>query len=412
MFNFSKVVQAFRIRNFALYTAGNSLSLIGMWIQRLAVGWLIWELTESGIWLGAIAIAEFIPILLLTPIGGVVADRFDRLRIARIAQVFACLQALSLWALTSYGLITPHILVALTTVAGITNAMNQAARVTLVVNMVPRHLMSTAIALNSIIFNVARIIGPATAGVIIFLTNVSWAFFLIALSYTGLIIVLLIIRMPKVVDSNVKNKSYIVDLKEGIKFTFTHESLAAIIIISATNSLFARPLIDLLPGFAGAVFNAGPSGLAIFTSAMGAGAILASIWLTLRGKLYGLTDIIFFGVAINGITVFIFATCDNFWAAAILLGISGFTQACTGTGTQTLIQSSVDDRLRGRVMSVWLVIGRGGPAFGALIMGMAAEIFGFNLPILVGALISLAGVIIIFPKKNQIAAVLERSNSN
>ena len=170
MFNFSKVVQAFRIRNFALYTAGNSLSLIGMWIQRLAVGWLIWELTESGIWLGAIAIAEFIPILLLTPIGGVVADRFDRLRIARIAQVFACLQALSLWALTSYGLITPHILVALTTVAGITNAMNQAARVTLVVNMVPRHLMSTAIALNSIIFNVARIIGPATAGVIIFLT--------------------------------------------------------------------------------------------------------------------------------------------------------------------------------------------------------------------------------------------------
>jgi MFS family permease len=131
----------------------------------------------------------------------------------------------------------------------------------------------------------------------------------------------------------------------------------------------------------------------------------------LRGKLSGLTNIIFFNVALNGVVVCIFAAWQNLWAAALLLSISGFTQACTGTGTQTLIQSSVDDRLRGRVMSVWLVIGRGGPAFGALVMGMAAEVVGFSLPVLIGSLISLTAVIIIFSKRKRIAQDLEQSNN-
>ncbi|MBT4738826.1 MAG: MFS transporter, partial [Rhodospirillaceae bacterium] len=156
LFDFSGLRQAFAIRNFAIYTAGNTLSLIGMWVQRLAVGWLMWELTESGAWLGAIAIAEFFPIVILTPLGGVIADRFDRQRISIIAQTFACGQAIALWVFTLTGAISPEILVALMAIGGVTNAMNQAARITLVVNMVPREVMGTAIAISSIIFNVAR----------------------------------------------------------------------------------------------------------------------------------------------------------------------------------------------------------------------------------------------------------------
>ena len=408
-FDFSALGRAFAIRNFAFYTSGNALSLMGMWVQRLAVGWLMWELTESGAWLGALAMAEFLPIIVLTPLGGVVADRFDRLRIALIAQSFACAQAVALWLLTLAGTVTPQLLVALMMVGGITMAMNQAARVTLVVNMVPRDVMSTAIAINSIIFNVARIIGPAIAGALIFYTDIAWAFLFNAVSYGALIAALMMIRMPRTRDVVPPSGSYFRDLAEGARYTYAHVGVAAIISLTAVNSFFARPLIDLLPGFAGEVFNAGPEGLALMTSAMGLGAICASFWLAQRGRLSGLTGIVFVGVLINGAAVAAFALSTSLWTGAMLLAVSGFTQACTGTGTQTLVQSSVEDRLRGRVMSVWLVIGRGGPALGALIMGSLAELVGFGTPLLVGATIVFLTAAFVMPRRQHLAASLERA---
>ena len=407
-FDFSGLGRVFAIRNFTLYTAGNSLSLVGMWVQRLAVGWLMWELTESGAWLGAIAMAEFLPIIILTPLGGVVADRFDRLRISMIAQVFACVQAGILWLLTLAEGMTPEILVGLMMVGGITQAMNQAARLTLVVNMVPRAVMSTAIAVNSIIFNVARIVGPAVAGALIFYTDVAWAFLVNAVSYAALIAALMLIRMPRVQNLVPPSGSYLRELAEGARFAFSHTGLATIIALTAVNSLFARPLVDLLPGFAGDVYNAGPEGLAMMTSAMGVGAICASFWLAQRGRLTGLTDIVFFGVMLNGLAVALFALSTNLWTGAVLLAVSGFTQACTGTGTQTLLQSAVEDRLRGRVMSVWLVIGRGGPALGAMVMGTMAEVGGFGPPLLTGAVVTFLTAAIVLPRRQRLAASLER----
>jgi MFS family permease len=407
-FDFSGLGRVFAIRNFTLYTAGNSLSLVGMWVQRLAVGWLMWELTESGAWLGAIAMAEFLPIIILTPLGGVVADRFDRLRISMIAQVFACVQAGILWLLTLAEGMTPEILVGLMMVGGITQAMNQAARLTLVVNMVPRAVMSTAIAVNSIIFNVARIVGPAVAGALIFYTDVAWAFFVNAVSYAALIAALMLIRMPRVQNLVPPSGSYLRELAEGARFAFSHTGLATIIALTAVNSLFARPLVDLLPGFAGDVYNAGPEGLAMMTSAMGVGAICASFWLAQRGRLTGLTDIVFFGVMLNGLAVALFALSTNLWTGAVLLAVSGFTQACTGTGTQTLLQSAVEDRLRGRVMSVWLVIGRGGPALGAMVMGTMAEVMGFGPPLFTGAVVTFLTAAIVLPRRQRLAASLER----
>lgn len=406
-FDFSTLGRVFKNKNFALYTAGNTLSLIGMWVQRLAVGWLMWELTESGAWLGAIAIAEFIPIVILTPLGGVVADRFDRLRISMIAQTFACGQAGALWVFTLTGAMSPELLVALMMIGGVTNAMNQAARVTLVVNMVPRDVMSTAIAINSVIFNVARIVGPAIAGALIFYTDIAWAFLVNAISYGALVGALLLIRMPRVQDTIPPTGSYFRDLLEGARFTFSHTGVAAIIALTAVNSIFARPLIDLLPGFAGAVFDAGPEGLAILTSSMGVGAICASIWLAQRGRLSGLAEIVCVGVLLNGAAVALFALSTSLWTGAVLLAVSGFTQACTGTGTQTLIQSAVADRLRGRVMSVWLVIGRGGPALGALVMGSLAELMGFGWPLFIGASITFTVALMILPRRKRMARALE-----
>ncbi|MEE2705234.1 MAG: MFS transporter [Pseudomonadota bacterium] len=407
IFNFSSIQEAFSVRNFFIYTVGNATSLIGMWAQRLSVGWLIWDLTESAAWLGAIAMAEFLPILFLTPFGGVIADRYNRLSIAKIAQIVVCLISLVLCILTFLNQITPFILILIMLIAGTTNALNQASRVSLVVNMVSRKLMTPAIAINSVIFNLARIVGPAIGGLLISTTSVSWAFLFSTITFIILLFALNMILMPKETNKEGNNQFQINDLYKGITFITNNNSVFIIVLITGVNSILARPIIELLPGFSDTVFNSGPQGLAILTSSMGIGAIISSIWLAQRGTLNGLSNIVFIGVLINSIAIILFSLSADLFTGAILLGISGFTQACTGTGTQTLIQSFVPDSLRGRVMSVWLVIGRGGPAFGALIIGIVAEFTGFPLPIMAGGFLTALVLIKYLSYKNSVALALE-----
>ncbi|MAI07033.1 MAG: hypothetical protein CBC47_07890 [Alphaproteobacteria bacterium TMED87] len=407
LFNFSSIQKAFSVRNFFIYTAANGTSLIGMWAQRLSVGWLIWDLTKSATWLGAIAMAEFLPILFLTPLGGVIADRYNRLSIAKISQIVTCLISLCLCILTFSNQITPFILFFIMLIAGTINALNQASRVSLVVNMVPRELMTPAIAINSVIFNLARIVGPAIGGLLISKSNVSWAFLFSTITFTILLVSLNMILMPDKSDKEKKNQFELKDLYKGISFIINNNSIFIIVLITGINSILARPIIELLPGFSDTVFDSGPEGLAILTSSMGIGAIISSIWLAQRGTLKGLSNIVFIGVLINSISIVLFTLSANLITGAILLGISGFTQACTGTGTQTLIQSFVPDSLRGRVMSVWLVIGRGGPAFGALVIGIVAEFIGFPLPIMIGGVLTALVLLKYISYKNTVALDLE-----
>ena len=407
LFNFSSIQKAFSVRNFFIYTAANGTSLIGMWAQRLSVGWLIWDLTKSATWLGAIAMAEFLPILFLTPLGGVIADRYNRLSIAKISQIVTCLISLCLCILTFSNQITPFILFFIMLIAGTINALNQASRVSLVVNMVPRELMTPAIAINSVIFNLARIVGPAIGGLLISKSNVSWAFLFSTITFTILLVSLNMILMPDKSDKEKKNQFELKDLYKGISFIINNNSIFIIVLITGINSILARPIIELLPGFSDTVFDSGPEGLAILTSSMGIGAIISSIWLAQRGTLKGLSNIVFIGVLINSISIVLFTLSANLITGAILLGISGFTQACTGTGTQTLIQSFVPDSLRGRVMSVWLVIGRGGPAFGALVISIVAEFIGFPLPIMIGGVLTALVLLKYISYKNTVALDLE-----
>ena len=204
LFNFSTIQKAFSVRNFFIYTAANGISLIGMWAQRLSVGWLIWDLTESATWLGAIAMAEFLPILFLTPLGGVIADRYNRLSIAKISQIVTCLISLCLCILTFSSQVTPLILFFIMLIAGTINALNQASRVSLVVNMVPRELMTPAIAINSVIFNLARIVGPAIGGLLISKFSVSWAFLFSTMTFTILLVALNMILMSDKSDKEKK----------------------------------------------------------------------------------------------------------------------------------------------------------------------------------------------------------------
>ena len=292
-------------------------------------------------------------------------------------------------------------------IAGTINALNQASRVSLVVNMVPRELMTPAIAINSVIFNLARIVGPAIGGLLISKSNVSWAFLFSTITFTILLVSLNMILMPDKSDKEKKNQFELKDLYKGISFIINNNSIFIIVLITGINSILARPIIELLPGFSDTIFDSGPEGLAILTSSMGIGAIISSIWLAQRGTLKGLSNIVFIGVLINSISIVLFTLSANLITGAILLGISGFTQACTGTGTQTLIQSFVPDSLRGRVMSVWLVIGRGGPAFGALVIGIVAEFIGFPLPIMIGGVLTALVLLKYISYKNTVALDLE-----
>jgi len=407
--DFSAPARVLRNRNFALYTAGNSVSLIGMWTQRLAVGWLVWELTESGLWLGAVAMAEFIPTLLLTPVSGVVADRFDRRSIAIIGQCLTCLQAIVLCVLTAMGMITPELIIVLTLLASVVIAFNQTARLTLVPMMVPREHLTSALAITSVIFNLARFVGPGLAGVIIKFWGAAFAFGFNALSYVTIIVALLAIEMPRYRRDTAEDNSFLTELMDGYRYVLNHRSITTLLILLSVGALLARPVVELLAGFVGTVFMGDATEFAILNAALGFGAIFSGLWLAGKGDIKGLTTITIYAVFLNAVAITLFAATGIFWLAVVALAISGFAQVASGTGSQTLIQTVVADHMRGRVLSVWALIMRGVPALGALGFGWLAEYFGFSWPIAIGSLLAAAFALVVARKRSQLQQQFERT---
>jgi len=408
---FKTLPRALTHRNFALYMAGNSISLIGMWVQRLAMGWLIWELTGSGAWLGAVALAEFIPNFLITPFGGVLADRFDRRKLALLAQSLACLQAVILCVLTALEQITPTLMVALGFYSGLAFALGQSARLALIPSLIPEADLAAAIATTSVTFNIARVFGPAVAGIIISTFGVAPAFGFNALSYVTIILALLALKLPptppKPGPSGHILTQVFTDFVEGWRYAKSKTAIASLIVILGIEALFVRPLGDLLPGLVGSVFSKGPEGLAIFTASMGGGAILAGLYLAQKQNLKGLTTLTLGSIAINGLGIALFASTHLFWLGASVMAVLGFTHVVSGTGSQTLIQSNVDDRMRGRVMGLWSLTLRGGPALGAVSLGWLSGFFGFSAPLFISGTLTALAALLMFRRRRLMADLLE-----
>ena len=390
----SVALRALQNRNFAIYTAGNTFSLIGMWVQRVAIGLLIWQLTGSKVLLGTLALAEVLPIFLLTPLGGVMADQFDRKRLLVFCLSVSCLQAFLLFFLTLFDLITPSWIIALTAVAGIMFAINQTARLTLVPAMLPRDLMGSAISITSVIFNLARFVGPLIGGAIIAQFDFAMAFLFNAVSFISIIVALLVLDLPPFTprDRSDPNpfKSFATDFVAGCRYTLSHPSIGVLIGMITASAFLARPFSELLPGLVDVFFGKGEEGLSILLSAMGLGAIVAGILLANRADTAGLRPLVTIAILVNAICIIAFASVDNFWAAVVLIAISGFAQTISGTGSQTLVQHDVEEEMRGRVLSLWSITIRGGPAIGAFLIGALAEFMGFAPPIIMGGLLCLA----------------------
>jgi predicted MFS family arabinose efflux permease len=402
--NFARVLQN---PNFGIYTAGNAVSLVGTWMQRIATGWLAWELTESGAWLGLVAFADLFPTALIGPVAGAAADRWDRLRVTQISQALACIQALVLFALTASGHITIVLLLTLTVFSGLVSAFNQPARLALIPALLPRSDLPSAIAINSIIFNLARFVGPALAGLLIATSGAAAAFAANAVTFLVFMAALARIRLAPTEARGSERPPFTTEMVEGFRYIFGHPGLRAIFLLMLAASVGGRPVVELLPGFAARVFSSGVSGLASMTSAVGLGAIIAGVWLGSRASATGLTRLVLTHSLLFAISIVVFTATDQLWIALPALVAAGFSMSTSGIGVQTLIQLAVDEGLRGRVLSFHGLIFRAGPALGALIMGVLSESLGLRLPLGLGAILVIAAWLRIVAGRDRMTEALE-----
>ncbi|MDX2222617.1 MAG: MFS transporter [Rhodospirillaceae bacterium] len=391
--DFSAARETLANRNFRVFTAGNAVSLLGSWVQRMAVGWLTWELTKSGAWLGAVAMAEFLPVIFLAPFTGVLVDRFDKRRLALFGQVFALLQAGALAALTLAGLITPLLILILQCTVGMVQPVIQTARLVLVPMMLPKARVGNAVAITSLVFNSARILGPAVGGVIITSVGVGWAFALNAVSFVGVIAALIALDLPAHVPTHKGRAAwsgFLPDMAAGWRYTLKHPVLGWLIGTVGLASMLTWPIGDLLAGIADEVFQRGAGGLALMTSAQGVGAIFGGLILAQRSTAEGLGRLVIGAMIMNGLLVAALSLTSNFNLGLGILFVSAFFGVMVGVGSQSLTQTVVSDQMRGRALSVWYTITRAGPAIGALVLGSAANRFGFEAPLMAAGLITAA----------------------
>jgi predicted MFS family arabinose efflux permease len=399
------IAQTLANPSFGTYVAGNSISLIGTWMQRIGVGWLAWELSQSGAVLGLVAFADLFPTVVIGPFGGALADRVDRLRVIKIAQLLIMAQSLALFALTASGLITVPLLLALVLFSGVVIGFNQPARLALVPSLVPRRDLATAVAINSIVFNAARFVGPALAGVAIVGFGISAVFLFNALSFLAFLFALWRLRLAPI-GRPANAGSVLGAVAEGLRYTAAHRGIGPILLLQAILAVSARPFFELLPGFAAEVFGRGAPGLAILSASVGIGAVAGGFWLAEPGSQARLSKVVLVSSLLIALSTLGFALSDAFAVAVACVAVAGFAMVAAGTGTQTLLQTAVDEGMRGRVLSLFGLIFRGGPALGALLMGAASELVGLQAPLAVGALLGLIACGLLLRRRDAIARAL------
>jgi predicted MFS family arabinose efflux permease len=375
-------------------------------MQRIGVGWLAWELSHSGAILGLVAFADLFPTIAIGPFGGALADRIDRLRLLRIAQSLIMAQSFALFALTATGLITVELLIALVLFGGIVVGINQPARLALAPSLVPRADLATAVAINSIVFNLARFLGPALAGLVIVWSGVALVFALNALSFLAFLFALARLRLPPIALGGQGQRSMLSAIGEGLGYTSRHPGIGPLLLLNAILAVSARPFFELLPGFAADVFGRDASGLAMLGSAVGIGAVVGGLWLAQRHVESHLTKVALASSFLIALSTLAFALTSWFPVAMVCVALAGFGMVTAGVSAQTLVQTSVEEAMRGRVLSLYGLIFRGGPALGALVMGVASEVIGLQAPLAIGTIIALVASVLIWRRRGVIARSL------
>lgn len=369
-------VSAFSSRNYRKYLYGNICSVLGVWIQRLALGWHAWQLSESALVVGLVAAAQFMPLIVLTPFFGVVVDRVNT-RLAAIAMhCVLALIATMLAVLTLSGNMTIEWLGALALMHGLANSAYSPVRLALIPNLVRKEQFPSAVAIASMTFNISRFIGPGIAGAIVALYGLAAAYAINAVTYLPVILALAIIRIDERPDDKAPGKPYFAQLLEGIRYTRDHAQIRQIILLSGVSNFFGRGILELMPAFAALIFEGGSGVLAALMAAAGIGAILASLLFSFGAFRHQLHAVVAVGSIGVGLSVASFG-----WIGTLPMGIFvvltlGMFASVVSIASQTEVQILVENRLRGRVMSLWTLVIMGGPAIGSVVAGALAGDIG------------------------------------
>jgi MFS family permease len=385
-------LRALRHRNFQLFFSGQLISLIGTWMQSMAQAWLVYRITGSSLLLGSVGFASQFPVFLVAPLGGIVADRYNRQRVVVGTQIASMILALMLALLTLSGRVQVWHIFVLAALLGVVNAFDIPGRQAFLVDMVGKEDLMNAIALNSSMFNGARVVGPAIAGILVARIGEGWCFFANGVSYIAVIAGLLMMRVqrPARRASAASPWAHII---EGFRFVRRTAPIRAILLLLGLVSLVAMPYTILMPIFADKILHGGAGGLGILMGATGIGALLGALTLASRSGVRGLGKWIAFACAGFGVSLILFSLSRNFWLSAALLLPVGFGMMLQMSSSNTLIQSMVPDDLRGRVMAVYSMMFMGMAPFGALLGGAMADRLGAPIAVATGGVASIAGAI-------------------
>jgi MFS family permease len=361
-------------------------------MQNVAQSWLVYRLTGSSLLLGSVGFASQIPVFLAAPVGGMAADRYNRQKLVIATQTASMLLALILAVLTLSGRVTVREIFILAALLGIVNAFDIPARQAFLVEMVGREDLMNAIALNSSMFNGARIVGPAVAGILVAQIGEGWCFFANAVSYIAVIIGLFLMKVERRAER--PTGSLLAHILEGFRFVKNTGPIRALLLLLGLVSLVAMPYTVLMPIFADRILHGGARGLGILMGATGVGALLGALTLATRTGVHGLGRWVTFSCAGFAITLILFSLSRNFWLSAALLVPVGFCMMLQMSSSNTLIQAMVPDQLRGRVMSVYSMMFMGMAPFGALLGGATADRLGAPIAVSIGAVACLGGAAI------------------
>ena len=401
------MARALNDRVYGPYAFGHVVSAIGIWVQRLGIAWMTWEMTASGTWLGAMAFANMFPLAVLSPLAGAAADRWGALNLVRFSNWMTALQSVLLLILMGTDTINIWWMLGLSIFLGCMMAINQPARLAVVPTLVAREHVPAAVAIGSLSYNSAQFIGPAMAGFLIPVAGVASTCVVQLVTYVAFGIILIWTEPREAKLNKPKSAGLLVDLREGFAYSWNHAGIMPMMLLLTVIALGIRPVSDLFPAFAAVVFDRGAEGLTTLTASIGVGSVLGVMWVARRTDTRGLVrDMLIFGV-FTGLSGAVFAMTENFWVAvAAALGI-GATMTPIAIGTQTMMQTGIDPAMRGRVMALYVSLWRSVPSIGAFLMGYASDYVGLHWPVLAGVVLVAVTLVWVTARRKAVAAAIE-----
>lgn len=401
------IFRSLRYRNYRLFFSGQIISLIGTWMQTIAMSWLVYRITSSPFALGIVAFSSQIFNFILGPFMGVMVDRYNRQHILLTTQILSMLQAFVLFFLSISGAVAVWHIIVLSMFLGVINSFDVPARHSFIVELVTKRKdLGNAIALNSFMFNTARLIGPSIAGIIIALAGESSCFLINGISYIAVIIALLLIKIEPHEIKN-SNREILEDLKQGFKYAFGLAPIRSILLLTAMTSLMGMSYAVLMPVFAVHIFGGGPQDYGFLMGAAGVGALAGTVYLASHTAIVSLTRKITIASAVFGASLILFALSRILWLSVFILGFIGFSMLIQLASSNTVLQTIIEDDKRGRVMSLYTMAFMGVTPFGSLLAGTLAKQIGAPNTLIIGGIFCIFASLLFAGKERLLRKAVE-----